>query len=653
MDNFDSKATFSVWQKFVDTGILVNHSIVPEQIIESWTRSVANKVNPYQKINSHVLSSIQIKNLLSKNEEIISLSKPFLENLYSFMAGSKFVVALFDPSGYILDIMGDEDVISQIKTVNFIVGANWGESSVGTSCVSLILHHNSPMQVRASEHFYRHGHGITGSGAPIQNLSGKLLAGLTIFGPAKNANPHTLGMAVAAAHAINYYIRSIKEHTKVRLASDFRKLVLESLPEAIVVLNSDHNIWLTNERAKEVLNLSQKCVGQNFIESLGKGNTAVLNLINDRKSIVDEEIKIICKGSSKNLTLTCNAFICSEKSDIGKLLIFNELSRAKILANRMVGAKAKLKFTDFIGQHSSHLESVRLGKKAAQSSSNVLILGESGSGKNILAQAIHNESNRANGPFVLVNCAAIPRELISSELFGYADGAFTGSKRGGNPGKFELADGGTICLDEIGEMPLDLQTALLSVLEDRSIVRVGGKEVTPVNVRIIATTNRNLKEAIDKGQFRADLYYRLNVVTIELPPLRERISDIAILAKHFAKVIGYKTHNDPFTISEKAIDILSSYSWPGNARELSNVIERAINITAGNIIEEDNLPSDIPRDNFIIAQNKFINIKDKCSERQILIDKINSYMPKTKIAEELNISRCTLYRKLKKYGISN
>ncbi|MCL4442129.1 MAG: sigma 54-interacting transcriptional regulator, partial [Firmicutes bacterium] len=204
----------------------------------------------------------------------------------------------------------------------------------------------------------------------------------------------------------------------------------------------------------------------------------------------------------------------------------------------MVGARAKFTFDDLIGKNAAYLKTVQLAKTAANSSSNVLLLGESGTGKEVFAQAIHNAGCRANEPFIAINCAALPRDLIGSELFGYTEGAFTGAKKGGSPGKFELADGGTIFLDEIGEMPLEMQANLLRVLQEKTLVRIGGQQVIPVNVRVIAATNRNLMEEVEKKNFRSDLYYRLNVLTINMLPLRNRKDDILPLTSFFIEKIN-------------------------------------------------------------------------------------------------------------------
>jgi transcriptional regulator with PAS, ATPase and Fis domain len=317
----------------------------------------------------------------------------------------------------------------------------------------------------------------------------------------------------------------------------------------------------------------------------------------------------------------------------------------------MIGAKAKFKFDDLIGHEMKFLETIEMAKLISLSGSNVLLLGESGTGKDIFAQAIHNESNRSNGPYVAINCAAIPRDLISSELFGYSDGAFTGSKRGGSQGKFELADGGTLFLDEIGEMPLELQAILLRVIEDKSITRIGGDRITSVDVRIITATNKDLKEEIRNKKFREDLYYRFSVFALKMVPLRERKEDIPILALYFAKKIGNAINKKIVKINDDVIARLKEYSWPGNIRELQNVIERMIYIAKGSMLTLDLLPQEITMQNYTRRSNNELPESNNHTS-ELILSMMQSYIPKTKIADKLGVSRSTLYRLLREHKIS-
>ncbi|MDU7441252.1 MAG: sigma 54-interacting transcriptional regulator, partial [Clostridium sp.] len=292
------------------------------------------------------------------------------------------------------------------------------------------------------------------------------------------------------------------------------------------------------------------------------------------------------------------------------------------------------------------------------------IQGESGTGKEVLAQAMHNYSLRRNKKFVAINCGAIPNNIIESELFGYEDGTFTGAKKGGKPGKFEVANGGTIFLDEIGEMPLDMQVNLLRVLQESRVTRLGGSTEIPIDVRVIAATNKNLKEEVNKGNFREDLYYRLCVIPITLPPLRERKDDVQKLMEYFLTIKSFKLNKPIPKINDELYSNLLSYSWPGNIRQLENYIENIVNLE-GNISfnlwdeepkkdfnNENIYKCNVNENNNQLCENENNDLNLNFLERKTIekaILKFGNNMTKT--AKELGISRNTLYLKIKKYGI--
>ena len=354
--------------------------------------------------------------------------------------------------------------------------------------------------------------------------------------------------------------------------------------------------------------------------------------------------------------------------------LFMDISGAKVLINKLQETKMELniykeeirrgyhaqwKFDDLIGESPNFLRLKSIAKQLSHNVSNVLIVGESGTGKELFAHAIHNESLRRNHPFVKINCAALPENLLESELFGYEDGAFTGARKGGKHGKFELAMGGTIFLDEIGDMPLVMQTKLLTVLQDRVIERVGGTKPIYVNVRVIAATNRNLEQMVAEKKFRQDLFYRLNVVCLNLPPLRDRKEDIPILANHLLKKINTKLGTDIKNISPKAIELMQNYSWPGNIRELENLLERAINLA--DMHHENSLT--IKHFPYLVENTYYENTKDDDNQAtlseslaQLEKQKIIQALKKTngnkvQAAKLLGIYPSALYRKLSKYSL--
>jgi transcriptional regulator with PAS, ATPase and Fis domain len=260
------------------------------------------------------------------------------------------------------------------------------------------------------------------------------------------------------------------------------------------------------------------------------------------------------------------------------VVLVKENQRIKRLVRNIISGGAKMTFEDIIGRNHEFLKCLNIARSASPSMSNVLLLGESGTGKDIIAQAMHNASPRKNYPYLAINCAALPRELIGSELFGYEEGAFTGARKGGQIGKFELADQGTIFLDEIGDMPLDLQASLLRVLEEKTIMRLGGSRPIAVNVRVIAATNQDLEAMIANHRFRRDLFYRLGVIRITLPPLRKRPDDIYLLVQFFMENICRRFNKPPMTLAPELMEKFLQYDWPGNIREMQNVIEGAVQL---------------------------------------------------------------------------
>lgn len=311
-------------------------------------------------------------------------------------------------------------------------------------------------------------------------------------------------------------------------------------------------------------------------------------------------------------------------------------------------------FENLLGNSEKFLKAKQTAIRVAQTDANVLLEGESGVGKELFAHSIHNLSRRANNPFIRVNCPSIPFELAESELFGYEKGAFSGARTEGKPGKFELSEGGTIFMDEVGSLPLSIQPKLLRVLQEREIERLGGKAASKVDFRLIAATNVNLSQLVEQGRFRSDLFYRLSTVPIKIPPLRQRREDTPLYVGHFLKEISKRLDIDVRKMSDDALQIMMNYSWPGNVRELTNVLEQSLlNAVQNGIILAENLPPFIFEKDNQIAENNF-SLKGILTqtEKQIIKKALNSTSGnKRKAAKLLEIPRCSLYQKLKKYHI--
>ncbi|MEG1544445.1 MAG: sigma-54 dependent transcriptional regulator [Tannerellaceae bacterium] len=348
--------------------------------------------------------------------------------------------------------------------------------------------------------------------------------------------------------------------------------------------------------------------------------------------------------------------------DNDKLLL--TVSRA-VEHSRMKGEISTLKRSlvekksQVIGENSGLKQVMSQVRRVAETNATVLIHGESGTGKELIASAVHTNSNRSNGPFIAINCGAIPLSLMESELFGYERGAFTDAKET-KTGTFEQASGGTLFLDEIGELPIDAQVKLLRVLEDRKINRIGGKKPIPVDVRIVAATNRNLEEEVKAGKFRLDLLYRLNVFTITLPPLRERAEDIPLLTNFFIRKYNQALNLDVQAISPEAMALLSSCEWPGNVRDLENAIQSAMILCTGGIIHRESLPDRVKgydrSETLTGTKNEGGSIREMNAqmEKELILEALKKYnYNRTLTANALNISRKTLFNKMKRNGLDS
>jgi transcriptional regulator with PAS, ATPase and Fis domain len=345
--------------------------------------------------------------------------------------------------------------------------------------------------------------------------------------------------------------------------------------------------------------------------------------------------------------------IITTTHDITELI--NLQNQLESVQNTLSGLKAQEGFSDIVANSPSMYNVIQLTKRLSDVDSTVLITGESGVGKGVIAKLLHENGSRKDHPFVKVNCGAIPENLIESELFGYESGAFTGSRKDGKKGLFETANKGIIFLDEISELPLNLQVKLLQVIQEREVTRIGSVESIPIDVRIISATNKDLMSLVHEGKFREDLYYRLNVVPISIPPLRERPEDIIPMIRIFLNQnnIKMKEHKE---IDSKTIAILMKYAWPGNVRELQNIIERLVITTKGTVIMPENLPSFIyetAAGEGGLAVPVVRSLKDALaySEREILLKAQEQYKTTRAMAKALGISQPTVVRKMQKYAI--
>lgn len=425
--------------------------------------------------------------------------------------------------------------------------------------------------------------------------------------------------------------------------------ILNNVSEGILAINSDGTIMSLNKIGGHILHIEPKEVIGKHVSEIFGFKPPVLEVLKTGKGFENKEFIINTRRGKVQLVKSAIPIINEEGTVEVVINLFWE-TRSYNLQPTKPSHQARFTFDDIIGTSEEMKKVKNQAMIAARNSANIIITGESGTGKELLAHAIHNCSARAQGPFVAINCGAIPRELIESELFGYDSGAFTGARQGGRIGKFELASKGTIFLDEVGEMPLDMQVRLLRVLQDKQIDRIGGERVIDVDFRVIAATNKDLNIEISKGNFRSDLFWRLNVINIHIPPLSYRKEDVNSLIDFFISRYS-EQHANEYQIDKKARDILIKYDWPGNVREVENTIERAVNYCNSYIIMPEHLPKHILSKSSKAGRlpNSF-SIKE--AEKEIIYEVIKQCDGNiTKASRMLEMSRNTLYSKMIKYRI--
>lgn len=600
---------------------------VRQVIWESWRRSVEAAIDPadsqYRFVAPQTLAATQ-----ARHRVLIAAAAQVMHGLLAY--NPRGHINLTDADGTTLYFCG-LDITP--------VGSRLLESVQGTNCTGLALAEDRLVYVLAEENFavglrQRRMHCAA---APIKNAQGQTLAMLTLTAEPGWFHFHTLGTVQAAADAVS-------RQMALQALLEEQQAMLEVLNEGLVVLDERGCIKALNRYARQLFGVGLELIGSPF-QRLGRSE------LSDPLSEPVRDLDCTFQLHDRS-QLACLVSVCPLEQG-GVIVSLRENRRIREITRRIVGTQARYTFDTIQGTSRAIQDALHLARIASRSDSTTLILGESGTGKELFAQAIHNASERCNGPFVAVNCGAIPRDLVQSELFGHVEGAFTGSARGGSAGKFELADGGTIFLDEIGDMSFDAQVSLLRVLQEGEIARVGAKSARPVDVRIIAATHRNLSQAVAQGAFREDLYYRLNVLNLTVPPLRMRRDDIPLLARHFLTRCTRSLRKSVQGFSPQALALLSAHAWPGNVRELENAIERATNLAVSELIQPGDLPLDA-RPRPLARAYEPQPAQDLSShEMHAIVAALKNTGGNIRLAaQQLNVSRGGLYNKMSRFGLS-
>lgn len=629
---------------------------VREEILASWKRCRHHNVDPLITKPAKLFDNAEIERRLATNRDLLEVSDPAILHLYQFLNDIRVFISVSDADGYLLSVYGDT---SAIDPQHDILYTAWGEKDIGTNPIGTSIEEDRPLQIFGYEHYSRFPHHFAGAGTPIHDPSGKIIGAISITTTINEQQPHTLAMIVMTAYSIEKQLQIQDSTRSIQLAYQHINATINSISEGVVVIDSDGQISMVNNVFAQRLGLQTSLlVGQSVFGFLQ--DPALKQAVLNCTPFSDQMTKLNVGKTTFPCMLSLHPMVYEGIREA--VLIFTEFSRACKLAATLNSSQSPNTFDSIIAVSPNFRRVVSEARLYAQNDSTILLLGESGTGKDVIAQAIHNESSRRTGPFVPVNCGAMQKELVAAELFGYEAGAFTGAKRGGAVGKFEYANGGTLFLDEIGEMPLDVQPILLRALESHTITKLGGKTPIPTNVRIIAATNRDLYSAVAAGTFRGDLLYRLDIFSLRLPPLRERKEDIPALIESMTMHMNVKYGKAVSGLSAEALKLMTSYDWPGNIRELRNYIERCVVLASVSQIEADMLPAALLGGTVAAETTAGPSLplqpqatrtggSDLGQEAELRRLLEAHHWNITRVSQALGVTRATVYRRMKRYGI--
>ena len=647
--------------------------ITSEQVLKAWSDSYAMGVSR-EKSAATVCNAIELIQAQEAWAELYLYAHRAAKSQMGRLSEQAIGIALFNQDGYMLRLYIKNDQLEQaLIQRRLIPGSRWDLASLGANAVSIGILDACQITMEGKENFCECLHEVMTSFSPVVVETTINWAGDSMVG--KNQKKLVGGVALLYQDVSNRELCNCIAYSIAREISGYYYLLfathrLLSLDNrAILAVNVDYHgtysIFNYNKNTFRVFGMEPRPLFGQRLDSIidcSKDNMAFWNIIFSGESKKNVSIPLRING-------VVGKYIVNVLHDINESAGINDItlivSSEEIISHsisKKIGNNAHFTFSNIIGRAPAFRSVVKQAELMAESDNNILILGESGTGKDVFAQAIHNASARRNQPFIAINCAAIPRELLASEFFGYADGAFTGARRGGNIGKFELANNGTLFLDEIGDLPMDLQAMLLRVLENRRFMRLGATTETKVDVKIISATNANLMERISQQKFRADLYFRLGTLQISLPPLRERGQDIILLAEHFLKQNEEKTERKSPILSQGAKEALLHQHWHGNIRALQNLVESLSLQYSGEIITYEHIQEYFAttfRGN-MIQHEQTDKIQSTAEEYVFFKRPPKSYLisllekkrfNKTAVAKELGVSRKTLYLWMAKYGI--
>lgn len=622
---------------------------VPVSISESWSRSLAYKIDPKLRKSPEVLNQMDV-HMLQESSLLYHAYQSIIPKIESFIH-TNYSIMLADNKARLLHVNADHDLMELLTSFNAVPGGVWSEELCGTTAFGTTLVTGKPVVIHDAQHFCESWQNISCAGVPIFHPITKQTIGvLDLTSLAGEFPAHALVLTQTIAKSMEMEIFNQLQIHRLYLENSYLEKELSMANDLLVAIDLDGQIVRSNDPA--VTNQQEWCNRFNwqpFLQACQEQTDLAL-----RAGIVPAERPLPFSAEPSTGRLQ---FVYYRNRMIGALV---QMSRQPARARKvveMVGNKPMSRelpnqtpMREMIGQSTQWLGLLQKLDKVASRDMSVLLIGDSGTGKEVLSQYIHDHSMRRQKPFVAVNCAAFAHDLVASELFGYAPGTFTGGLKEGKVGLFEVADGGTLFLDEIAELPMPIQAMLLRVLQEKQVTRIGEYKARPLDIRIVAASNKDLKKMAEAGQFRLDLYYRLNSIELKVPPLRERKVDIVPMATHFLREHGHGSFE--YRLMPDTMEALCMYDWPGNVRELKNAMEHAVVFAEDDRIFPWHIP-DMIRESTGTWDERTELLQPPNDERAQIVEALNdSRYNLTKAAKLLGISRGTLYNKMKKYEIT-
>jgi len=642
--------TMRAWERFLAGDSSLS---VPSALVASWQRSLQSGVNPSANLAPFAVHGDAVEALRWRHRELLAASDRLFAATADLFADSHSILLLTNQDGVVLKAAGDLRTLTAGEKIHLTTGGDWREGMAGTNGIGTALATGEPTYIHGSEHFCEGIKSWSCAAAPIcEPGTGAIIGVLDISGPPSTYQINNLTLAITAARQIEMVLAEQSARQQMRLLAFCLQRLSSSDAAGMIAIDRRGRLVHTTGRVPLPVGIGERFPGM------------------DENSAVEDWARHLPQG------LRAEWFnpVVVEGSTIGAMLVVPAM-RSRPAANRIaersgtvgnavgsgVGSDAGSEadpqrncFAQILGQSAAMLAAVNRGRQLARRRVPVLIEGETGVGKELFARAIHGEE-RGGGAFVAYNCGAASKELIGSELFGHVRGAFTGATAEGRPGRFELAHGGTLCLDEIGELPLELQPVLLRALEEGVVYRLGDTQPRRVDVRLLAMTNRNLHDEVKSGRFRGDLYYRISVTRMRIPPLRERDIDIDLLVEHFNRRLAQR-HAVPLRrLNAEVMAVLRAYSWPGNVREMRNIIENLLLTSREEEVALDELPAELLDETGTVATAEPVPLQSTSleeTERAAIARAVHgAHGNLAQAARSLGVSRSTLYRKLELYQL--